>query len=61
MRSCNGSRVKEAKSAFTGIEIGYMLIDFCRCGGPKLVKFAGDSSNLSPKARILTILGCVRN
>ncbi|KAK9478606.1 cytochrome c/c1 heme-lyase [Lipomyces japonicus] len=27
------------------------------CGGPKLVSFSGDASNLSPRARINTLLG----
>ena len=30
-----------------------------RCGGPKLVKFEGDSSILSPKARFRSLLGFV--
>ncbi|EPS37152.1 hypothetical protein H072_9213 [Dactylellina haptotyla CBS 200.50] len=28
-----------------------------RCGGPKLLSFSGDASKLSPKARILVLLG----
>jgi cytochrome c heme-lyase len=28
-----------------------------RCGGPKLDSFSGDSTKLTPKARILTLLG----
>ncbi|KAK6517275.1 Cytochrome c1 heme lyase [Arthrobotrys megalospora] len=28
-----------------------------KCGGPKLLSFSGDASNLSPKARILVLLG----
>ena len=31
--------------------------DGCRCGGPKLASFAGDSSKLTPKARFYTLLG----
>lgn len=32
-------------------------IYICRCGGPKLVSFSGDSKKLTPKARLYVLLG----